>query len=31
MIMPNVAGVTTDAAGFLVLILAKILLMQHIA
>ncbi len=31
MIMPNVAGVTTDAAGFLVLILAKILLMQQIA
>ncbi len=31
MIMPNVAGVFTDAAGFLVLILAKILLMKHIA
>ena len=31
MIMPNVAGVTTDAAGFFVLILAKIILMQHIA
>lgn len=31
MIMPNVAGVTTDAAGFLVLLLAKIVLMQQIA
>lgn len=31
MIMPNVAGVTTDAAGFLVLLLAKIVLMQHLA
>jgi predicted RND superfamily exporter protein len=31
MIMPNVAGVTTDAAGFFVLILAKIVLMQHLA
>lgn len=31
MIMPNVAGVVTDAAGFLVLFLAKIVLMQHIA
>jgi predicted RND superfamily exporter protein len=31
MIMPNVAGVVTDAAGFLVLLLAKIVLMQHIA
>ena len=31
MIMPNVAGVATDAAGFLVLLLAKIVLMQHLA
>jgi len=31
MIMPNVAGVITDAAGFFVLILAKIVLMQHLA
>jgi predicted RND superfamily exporter protein len=31
MIMPNVAGVTTDAAGFLVLLLAKIILMQQLA
>jgi len=31
MIMPNVAGVITDAAGFLVLVLAKIALMQHLA
>ncbi|MBT8342728.1 MAG: MMPL family transporter [Desulfatitalea sp.] len=31
MIVPNVAGVLTDAAGFLVLIFAKIILMQHIA
>jgi predicted RND superfamily exporter protein len=31
MIMPNVAGVTTDAAGFLVLLLAKIVLMQQLA
>lgn len=31
MIMPNVAGVTTDAAGFLVLLLAEIVLMQQVA
>jgi len=31
MIMPNVVGVLTDAAGFLVLIFAKIILMQHVA
>ena len=31
MIMPNVAGVATDAAGFLVLLLAKIVLMQQLA
>ena len=31
MIIPNVAGVVTDAAGFLVLFLAKIVLMQQIA
>lgn len=31
MFMPNFAAVTTDAAGFLVLILAKIVLMQHLA
>ena len=31
MIMPNVAGVTTDAAGFLVLLFAKIVLMQQLA
>jgi uncharacterized protein len=31
MIMPNVAGVTTDAAGFLVLLLAKIVLLQQLA
>jgi uncharacterized protein len=31
MIMPNVAGVTTDAAGFLVLLLTKIVLMQQVA
>ena len=31
MIMPNVAGVTTDAAGFLVLLFAKIILMQQLA
>ena len=31
MTVPNAAAVTTDAAGFLVLILAKIVLMQHIA
>lgn len=31
MIVPNFAAVTTDAAGFLVLILAKIVLMQHLA
>jgi len=31
MIMPNVAGVSTDAAGFLVLLLAKVVLMQQIA
>lgn len=31
MIMPNVAGVATDAAGFLVLLLAKVVLLQHLA
>ena len=31
MAVPNAAAVATDAAGFLVLILAKIVLMQHIA
>jgi predicted RND superfamily exporter protein len=31
MLVPNWAGVTTDAAGFLVLILAKIALMQQVA
>jgi predicted RND superfamily exporter protein len=31
MTIPNAAAVATDAAGFLVLILAKIVLMQHIA
>ena len=31
MIMPNVAGVTTDAAGFLVLLLTQIVLMQQVA
>ena len=31
MIMPNVAGVLTDAAGFLVLLLANIVLMQQLA
>jgi len=31
MFIPNFAAVTTDAAGFLVLILAKIVLMQHLA
>lgn len=31
MIIPNVAGVITDAAGFLVLIFAKIILLQHLA
>ena len=31
MFMPNFAAVATDAAGFLVLLLAKILLMQHLA
>lgn len=31
MFIPNFAAVATDAAGFLVLILAKIVLMQHLA
>jgi uncharacterized protein len=31
MLVPNWAGVTTDAAGFLVLVLAKIALMQQVA
>jgi hypothetical protein len=31
MFIPNFAAVTTDAAGFLVLIIAKITLMQHLA
>ena len=31
MFIPNFAAVTTDAAGFLVLIIAKIVLMQHLA
>ncbi len=31
MFLPNFAAVTTDAAGFLVLFLAKITLMQHLA
>jgi uncharacterized protein len=31
MFMPNFAAVATDAAGFLVLLLAKIVLMQHLA
>jgi len=31
MFMPNFAAVSTDAAGFLVLLIAKIVLMQHLA
>ncbi len=31
MFKPNIAAVTTDAAGFLVLLFAKIVLMQHLA
>lgn len=31
MFMPNFAAVSTDAAGFLVLLMAKIVLMQHLA
>ena len=31
MFMPNFAAVATDAAGFLVLLIAKIVLMQHLA
>jgi hypothetical protein len=31
MYIPNVAGITTEAAGFLILILAKIALMQQVA
>jgi len=31
MLVPNFAAVATDAAGFLVLIIAKIVLMQHLA
>jgi uncharacterized protein len=31
MFMPNFAAVATDAAGFLVLLMAKIVLMQHLA